>query len=137
MNFKFALLLLCVFCTTLFVACTKHRGDVEEQIPTAAITFTSPTENAVYKSGDSVLIQCFATASEVMHGCEITITNAADTSVTYYHEHLHDHNDTLAINHKWKDTLTTAANLQIAVTLILDHDGHTSTKTVNIKNLVP
>jgi hypothetical protein len=83
-----------------------------------------------------VLIRCTATATAEMHGCEISIRNAADTAIVYYYEHVHDHNATLAIDKKWKDTLTTAVNLQVAVTAILDHEGHTSTQTVTIKHAV-
>lgn len=122
-------------CTTMFIACSKHAGDVDEPIPSATLTFSSPTEGGVYHSGDSLRIQGLAIASADMHGYELSVKNAADTSVVYYNQHIHDHGDTLLINQVWKDTLTTAADLQVEVTLILDHDGHTATKSVGIKSL--
>jgi hypothetical protein len=122
-----------LFCITAFAACTKHAGDLEETIPTATITFAAPTEGTTYRTGDSIRIQGVAISSAVMHGCQIAIRNAADTSVVYYAEHVHDHNDTITINKAWKNTLTTAADLQVEVTLALDHDGHTRTKTVSVK----
>ena len=133
MKTKYNILLLCIVCTTTFFACTKHSGDVEEPIPIATLTFSSPTEGAVYHTGDSVLVQGLAAASADMHGYEISIKNADDTAVVYYSKHIHDHGDTLLINQGWKDTLTTTASLQLEVTLILDHDGHTATKSVGIK----
>ena len=121
---------------TAFYSCTKHAGDTaEETIPTATITFSSPTQGAVYQKGDSILIQGTAISTETIHGYEVSIRNAADTAVLYYAEHVHDHNDTIVIDKKWKNTLTTATNLQVAVTVTLDHDGHTSTKTVGIKTV--
>jgi hypothetical protein len=124
-----------LFCITVLAACTKHAGDMEETIPAATITFAAPTEGAIYKTGDSVRIQGVAVSSAVMHGCQIAIRNAADTSVVYYAEHVHDHNNTITINHAWKNTLTMATNLQVEVILALDHDGHTGTKTVAIKTV--
>ena len=119
------------FFAIVLVACTKHAGDEEaETTPTATLAFSSPTEGASYQFGDSVLIQGVAAAAQEMHGYEVSVRNAADTSVVYYKEHIHEHGSTLAINQKWKDTLTTAVQLQAQVTLILDHDGHTTTKSV-------
>jgi len=124
----------CLISATTFFACTKHDGDVEEPIPTATLTFSNPTAGAAYHTGDSVLIQGLAAASAEMHGYEVSVKNAADTSVVYFSQEVHEHSDTLLINQGWKDTLTTATNLQVEVTLILDHDGHTSTKSVGIKS---
>ena len=124
---------LALLCTTVLASCTKHAGDIEEPVPTATITFAQPTQGAVYKTGDSVRIQGVAIGSAVMHGCQIAIRKAADTSVIYYEEHVHDHNDTITINHAWKNTLATATDLQVDVTVVLDHDGHTATKTVGIR----
>ena len=133
MNRNRSIFIISAFCITTLWACTKHQGDIEEQVPTATLTFASPTNGAVYQHGDSVLIQGLAIATEVMHGYKVSIKNAADTSVVYYAEHIHDHNDTLQINQAWKNTLTTAATLQVEVVLTLDHEGHTSRKAVNFK----
>lgn len=120
----------------LFFACTKHAGDVEEEpFPTATFTLSSPVEGAIYRSGDSILIQGLAISTDVIHGYDITIKNAADTTVTYFANHIHDHNDTIAIHQKWKNTLTASANLQVEVTLTLDHDGHTSSKKAGVKTV--
>lgn len=127
------IILLFLGTTISFFACTKHSGDIYEPIPTATLTFSNLTEGAVIHTGDSVLIQGVAAASAEMHGYEVAVKNADDTAVVYFSQHVHDHGDTLLINQGWKDTLTAAANLQVEVTLTLDHDGHTSTKTVGIK----
>ncbi|HUQ97314.1 MAG TPA: hypothetical protein VM010_06590 [Chitinophagaceae bacterium] len=113
----------------VLVACSKHAGDVEAPVATALLTHTSPTEGAAYKTGDSVWIKGLAIAPHEIHGYELSIRSATDTSVVYYSEHIHDHNDTITINQKWKNTLATPAHLQAGVTLILDHDGNTATKT--------
>ena len=126
-------ILICAFALITALSCSKHNGDVEEQLPTATLTFASPTQGAVYQAGDSVRIQALATATGEMHGYTVSVCNAADTAVVYFSQQVHAHGDTLLINHAWKDTLTTTANLQVAVTLTLDHEGHTSYQSVNIK----
>jgi len=129
MNLKSVILV--SFIGVALAACNKHAGDVDEPIPTATITITNPTDGAVYKNGDSIRIQGLAIASANMHGYEVSIKNAADTSVVYFSQHIHDHNDTLQINQAWQDTLTTATKLQVQVLVVLDHDGHTASKTAS------
>jgi hypothetical protein len=115
-------------------ACTKHAGDMEEEtIPTATFILSSPVEGTLYQRGDSILIQGLAISTDEIHGYDISIKDAADTSVTYFANHIHDHNDTISINQKWKNTLAASANLQVEVTLTLDHHGHTSSKKVGVK----
>jgi hypothetical protein len=46
---------------------------------------------------------------------------------------VHDHNDTLLINQKWKNTVTAPANMEAQVILYLDHEGHTGTKKAVFK----
>src|SRR5215208_4677545 len=91
-----------------FLSCTKHQGDVEEHIPTAILSFSNPTEGAVYHNGDSVSIEGKGVSTESAHGYDISIRKANDTTV-YYFQHIHDHNDTLIINQKWKNSLTEPA----------------------------
>jgi len=98
MNTKYALLLLCIVCTTTFFACTKHSDDVDEPIPTATLTIARPTEGAVYHTGDSVLVQALATANGEMHGYEVAIRNASDTSVVYFSKHVHEDGNSLLID---------------------------------------
>ncbi len=107
---------------------------MDEQTPTATLTFSNPTEGAVYHTGDSVLIQAQATAAGEMHGYEVSIRNAGDTSQVYFLQHVHTHGNTIVINQGWKDTLATTTHLEVAVLLTLDHDGHTSYKSVHVKN---
>jgi hypothetical protein len=57
----------------------------------------------------------------------------ANVATVYYSTKVHDHNDTLTINEKWKSTLESAADLEVQVMLHLDHDGNTATKKVSFK----
>jgi hypothetical protein len=108
-------------------ACSKHHGDLT--LPDATINFSEPLPGSSYNGGDSISIKGVAISAVIMHGYDIAIKKANDTT-TYFFMHIHDHNDTLVINQKWKNTLTGASSLEAQVTVYLDHDGHTVTKKV-------
>ena len=118
----------------LLLACSKHKGDVEESIPQATVTYHSPMPNAVYHTGDTIPISITATATAEMHGYAVSIRNAADTSIVYFLKEAHAHGDSLMIDERWKDTLTSATNLQVALVLTLDHEGHTNRSTTSIRS---
>ena len=82
--------------------------------------------------GDSVQIRAIAVSSEVIHGYEIEIGKANDT-VTCYTCHIHDHNDTIYIDHKWLNDQLQPAEMEARITITLDHDGHTVTKKVGFQ----
>ena len=113
-------------------SCTKHRDDFEERIPVAIINFDSPTASSIYNNGDSVLIKANAVSTETVHGYDVIIKKVNDTTKLFF-LHVHDHNDTLLINKKWKNTLTGPANMEAQIILYLDHDGHTGTKKAAFK----
>jgi hypothetical protein len=46
---------------------------------------------------------------------------------------VHDHNDTILLNKKWKNIITGPANMEAQIILYLDHDGHTGTKKATFK----
>jgi hypothetical protein len=120
----------------LFAGCAKHRGDVlPPLVPTATLSFSSPTAWAGFSPGDSVLLSGLAIAPAVMHGYDISVHKAGDTATNYFFVHIHDHNDTLVIWQKWKNTAPPATDLEAEVTLYLDHDGHTKTGKVGIRSL--
>jgi hypothetical protein len=131
-RFRYTFLTL-AFVTSLF-ACTKHNGDEEktpEHIPVASIMFSSPTAGAVFANGDSITIKATAISTENVHGYDLAIRKAEDTTAQYYFTHIHDHNDTLNINEKLKLLVPSVpANLEAQITLVLDHDGHTKREKV-------
>jgi hypothetical protein len=114
------------------LSCSKHNGDIEENIPSASIMVANPVANAVYNNNDSVNIQAVAISSAVIHGYDVTIKRPNDTTVLFFN-HVHDHNDTLYISQKWKNTTNEVADFEAQVSLDLDHEGHTSTKKVRFK----
>ena len=112
----------------LATACTKHKDDVENTSPKADIRFESPTQGAFYNSGDSVQIKGTASYTATIHGYDVIIRKANDTATLFF-KHFHDHKASLAIDTKWKASVS-HANLQAEVVLYLDHDGNTGSRKV-------
>ena len=122
----FASLLIASLIMTL-VSCTKHKDDYEENIPVGTINFQSPINSSIYPAGDSILIKATAISTASIHGYDIIIRKTNDTAKIFF-QHVHDHNDTLYINKKWKSTVLAPADMEAQVILYLDHDGNTLSK---------
>ena len=103
-------------------SCTKHKGDLIKHAPAASVSFISPTANTLYQVGDSVLIAAKAISTATIHGCDIFIRKTGDTA-NCFNMKIHDHNDTVLINHKWKASLT--GYMEAEIILYLDHEGNT------------
>ena len=110
-----------------FVSCTKHPGDILDHVPVATLTISKPLEGSFFNAGDSVSIQGIAISTETIHGYDVIVKKANDTA-TLFSVHIHDHNDTLHINEKWKASINASTFLEAVITLVLDHDGHTLTR---------
>ena len=118
----------------LFVlaSCTKHSGDVTAtETPTATLTVLTPTTGATYRLNDTVWIKATAIAPANIHGYDVSINPAGDTT-KLFSAHVHDHNDTLQINQYWVNDRTAPGNLEVRILLTLDHDGHTLERVVPI-----
>lgn len=97
----------------------------------ASIIINSPVAGEVYQAGDGIAIQAIAISSEDLHGYDVFITKANDTT-SYFFTHIHDHNDTVVINQNWKSTVP-VPELEVNVTIYLDHELHALKKKVAFK----
>jgi hypothetical protein len=126
-------IVLIVLLLGILFSCTKRNGEEEgklEKVPVATITFFSPAAGAVFTNGDSVNVRATAVSTAEIHGYDLSIRKAADPSGSYYFTHIHDHNDTVQINEKWKSLVIAPADLQAEITIYLDHEGHTKKERV-------
>jgi hypothetical protein len=132
-NFQFKYLI-AIFLPLIFIACEKHTMDKEPALEGAAITISEPTAGATYQLGDSISIRAKAIYKQNIHGYDLAIRKTNDTTV-YYFIHVHDHNDTLLVDQKWKNTLSGPLNMEAELTFYLDHDGTTGIRkaTFNIE----
>ena len=116
----------------IFMACEKHSLDKDAVTETAVITIAAPTAGAVYHNGDSINIKAKAIYTKNIHGYDLAVRKANDTTVVYF-IHVHDHNDTLLVDQKWKNTLSGPLNMEAELTFYLDHDGTTGSKKATFR----
>ena len=112
-----------------FVSCTKAEDDTTGENSDVQISFISPTEGMTYAIGDTIKINASGSSTNDIHGYDISIRKANDPSVTYYFNHVHYHNKTVTIQDKWKTLLTSPTNLEVEITLYLDHSNTTTKKS--------
>jgi hypothetical protein len=104
----------------LFLACS--RNNEEMFLPQAVVTMYTPKTNAIVRSGDTIYLDGLATSATNLHGYELTIKKPGGPNL--YFQHFHEHNDTLFIKDTWKNNLTGPANLELLISVILDHEDH-------------
>jgi hypothetical protein len=63
-----------------------------------------------------------ATVTGDLHGYELAIRKPAGTNL--YFQHYHEHNDTLVIKDKWKNTIQETTQLEVMLSIILDDEDH-------------
>lgn len=116
-------------------ACNDKDNDptpkpVEDEV---TITIESPKPNAVIHAGETLHIHAVITSPVTLHGYEWKLTNKADGSVlAEADDHTHEKELTVHDHWEWEEHITseTAATLEIMV--IVDHDGKTAKKSVDI-----
>src|SRR5688572_24358752 len=124
---KFNLTLLFTLLVIGFSACEKHRFDKIPVTEPYILYFDSPLKDATFSTGDSIKISGMAIYKQSIHGYDIKLREVNDTSLLYF-THIHDHNDTLHINHTWKNNLTGSRNIEAEIIIYLDHDGNIGSK---------
>lgn len=103
------------------IATASCAKDNEESfLPTANIVINSPLKNAVIHPGDTIYIQGSATSATGLHGYEIAIRKPGEANL--YFQHFHEHADTMQLEDKWKNIVTQPGDLEVFISVILDHD---------------
>ena len=108
------------------IACSKENE--ESFLPTAEIVIESPIKNSVIHPGDTIYIQGHATSATGLHGYEIAIRKPGEANL--YFQHFHEHANTLQLEDKWKNIVTQPGDLEVFISIILDH--HDRRKNVSI-----
>jgi len=106
-----------IFC---FTSCT--RDNEEMFLPSAEITIYAPLANAEIRTGDTIYIDGLATSETGLHGYELAIRKPGQPNL--YFQHFHDHTDSLLLKDKWKNIVTQAGDLELMISVILDHEDH-------------
>jgi hypothetical protein len=107
-------------------------GCSKEQIATnATIEFIEPTIGDTFNFADEVHAEGTVTSNGEMHGFTLTITNTTTGSLVYEassQEHLSNY----SFHEHWINNVTDTSNLQIDIKAILNHDGTSITKSVDV-----
>ena len=106
-----------IFC---FTSCT--RDNEEMFLPSAEITIYAPLANAEIRTGDTIYIDGLATSETGLHGYELAIRKPGQPNL--YFQHFHDHTDRLLLKDKWKNIVNQAGDLELMISVILDHEDH-------------
>lgn len=128
----FLILTILVSSITSLTACKKDKSTDDsaehEDHPTAVITITSPTENDTIQGNFTVMGNIVGTGN--LHGYQVTVTNTQNDSIIYQDD-VDDHVANFTINQAVTHSFTVYTSLKLEVVAALDHDGHTTTKTVH------
>jgi len=121
-----------IITSALFIASScKEKEHVENH---AVITIASPQANQNFSPGDTVNIDVLAVGETELHGMDIYIINLNSNDTVYAHEE-HAHGDSIAVHQFWVSTVTTASDMQLTASVIIDHDGNVQVGHVHFKCL--
>lgn len=112
-------------------ACKKDKSPIDdstEDHPTAVITITSPNENDTIQGNFAVTGTIAGSAD--LHGYQVTVTNALNDSIVYQND-IDDHVADFTINQAVANPYTVYTPMKLEVVAALDHEGHTTTKTIH------
>lgn len=116
-----------LFSLLVFNACKKDDHDHGNE---ATIEITSPTEGQQFHSGETMTIKATLTGKETLHGWKIEIRKKSDGTVLFSDDE-HTHGKTLTVERTWVNNVTEHTDLVVEVFAQLDHDGKSTSKSVN------
>jgi hypothetical protein len=123
---KIYILAIYVLIIFVFSFCKKdhdhedHNHDTEKKI---SMNWAQPAEGSRVKFGDTLRIEGIATHSSEMHGYEVAIYKASDTSTVLYPASEHTHGTELKISKKWVCGLSDSTKLLVKLTVAKSHSG--------------
>jgi len=111
----------------LFSFCKKedeHDDDHDHDTATnITLNWAQPAEGSTVKKGDTLRIEGTATHTSEMHGYEVVISKASDTTVAIHTGDGHVHGTTIVISEKWKNDLPDTTKLMVKLTVAKSHSG--------------
>lgn len=108
-------------------ACKKR----EDASPTIDISILSPSEQDVFNTGDTLHVHASIKSPVELHGYTWELHNEADNSILASAAE-HTHGQTFEINDTWVTNVTENVQAALVFTVEIDHNGNTSSKTVQI-----
>jgi len=115
-----------VLCIILYSTCKKDNEDHDHDDDTTtkiSLNWTQPADGSTVKFNDTLLIEGSANNTTEMHGYEVVITKASDTTVSIFDESDHLHSKALIISKKWKNGFSDSTKLIVKLRVAKDHSG--------------
>jgi hypothetical protein len=100
-------------------------------IQDVTIDILSPTPNQQFALGDTIKVIAKVTSNKEIHGYSLVIKKISGGQVKNNSDH--EHGTSLTINKYWVNNLTESSDMIADITVELDHDGSTTTKSVIFK----
>lgn len=120
------------FVLLIFIfSCSKDNE--ESFLPTAEIVISSPLKKTTINFGDTIYIHGSATSETGLHGYEIAIRKPGEANL--YFQHFHEHADTLLLEDKWKNVVSSPSELEVFISVILDHNDRRKNVTIPLQVL--
>ena len=115
----------------LFIIISCSRDNEEMFLPVAETKIYAPQANAIVHPGDTIYIDGIAILETGVHGYELAIRKPGGANL--YFQHFHQHSDSLVIKDKWKNTLTEPGDLELWISVIVDHEDHRNNMTIPLQ----
>lgn len=119
-----------LFCVFILCSCSRDEQD-SVTLPKANIDIISPVENSVVRLGDTLFISGTATCPHELHGYEIGIRKPGASNLFF--QHYHGHGNTITMEEGWKNTINETSDMEVVVSVILDHEQHKQDKIIRFK----
>ncbi|WP_276134810.1 hypothetical protein [Polluticoccus soli] len=117
----------------LFATSCHKDDEVVADPANLVVTFNSPKEGQIVKKGETVTIDADINFNTEMHGYKLTLVNTANNQELMNVEE-HAHADVLSVNKTWTDTLSSATDVKITLSVAIDH-GTSVDKTLTFKSV--
>ena len=102
----------------------------KEVTPTATLTITEPVAADTVPHGDSVHMEGTIVGSGELHGYTLQLTNLTSGQVVYSGS-TDNHQNSYAFHEHWPNNVGATSNMRLTLTVNLDHDGNTTSKSVD------
>jgi hypothetical protein len=132
MNFFNTIKLIAFSVSAITFASSCHKQDQAVDPSKLVVTFNSPTEGQVIKKGETLTIDADLSFNAEMHGYKLTLVNTT-TNQELMNVEEHAHSDKLKVNKTWNDTLSSAADINLTLTVAIDH-GNNVDKVIMFKS---
>lgn len=93
------------------------------------ITISSPKNHSMYNLEQDIEIIGTIESNDELHGYEISIVQKSNDKIVFSKQ-VHEHEKLYKFSEVWKNEVNGMQDMELRVTVILDHKNHTTTETV-------